>query len=259
DFAVAPADYADVFRTAISDRVVRARELRGARVRIYGLLEARLQSVDRVVLGGLVEGTWPPEMRSDPWLSRPMRHALGLDLPERRMSLSAHDFAQALGAHEVILVYPTKLAGAPTVTSRFVQRLAAVAGDEHWNRARARGTKYLAWARALDRPAEVKRIEKPTPKPPRAARPSAPSLTDIGNCLRDPYTLSPTQLPTLREPSPIPWPRGAADRGIVIPGAPSDFPKAFAGALPADPATALIDIGAKHFAALEDYPEARAF
>src|SRR5262249_2298877 len=139
-FAVAPADYADVFRAAISDRVVRARELRGARVRIYGLLEARLQSVDRVVLGGLVEGTWPPEMRSDPWLSRPMRHALGLDLPERRMSLSAHDFAQALGAHDVILAYPTKLAGAPTVISRLVQRLAAVAGEEHWNGARARGT-----------------------------------------------------------------------------------------------------------------------
>src|SRR5262249_59977916 len=92
------------------------------------------QSVDRAVLGGLVEGVWPPEMRSDPWLSRPMRYALGLDLPERRMSLSAHDFAQALGAHEVILAYPTKLAGTPTVTSRFVQRLPAVAGAGHWNR-----------------------------------------------------------------------------------------------------------------------------
>src|SRR5262249_4321790 len=84
-------------------------------------------------------------------------------------------FAQALGAHDVILAYPTKLAGAPTVISRLVQRLAAVAGEEHWNGARARGTKYLAWARALDRPAEVKRIEKPAPKPPRAARhPSRP-------------------------------------------------------------------------------------
>ena len=49
---------------------------------------------DRVVLGGLIEGTWPPETRSDPWLSRPMRLELGLDLPERRIGLSAHDFAQ---------------------------------------------------------------------------------------------------------------------------------------------------------------------
>jgi ATP-dependent helicase/nuclease subunit B len=259
DFAVSPLDYADVFRTMISSRPVRERELRGARVRIYGLLEARLQSVDRVVLGGLVEGVWPPVMRSDPWLSRPMRHALGLDLPERRMSLSAHDFAQALGAPDLILAYPTKLAGAPTVISRLVQRLAAVAGEEHWNRARARGAKYLAWARALDRPAEVKRIEKPAPKPPRAARPTALSVTDIENWLRDPYTIYAKHILKLRELDPIDLPPGAADRGIVIHAALSDFTKRFATTLPTDPASALIAIGAKHFEALEDYPEARAF
>ena len=106
------------------------------RVRIYGPLEARLQNVDRVVLGGLVEGIWPPETRSDPWLSRPMRRELGLDLPERRIGLSAHDFAQALGAPEVILTRAAKLAGAPTVASRFVQRLAAVAGERAGRRAR---------------------------------------------------------------------------------------------------------------------------
>ena len=66
---------------------VRRPDRPGVRVRIYGLLEARLQRIDRVVLGGLVEGVWPPETRSDPWLSRPMRRELGLDLPERRISL----------------------------------------------------------------------------------------------------------------------------------------------------------------------------
>src|SRR5919201_5062020 len=54
DFPVAAADYAELFRTAISDRVVRRPGLPGVRLRIYGLLEARLQSVDRIVLGGLV-------------------------------------------------------------------------------------------------------------------------------------------------------------------------------------------------------------
>ena len=108
---------------------------KNVRVRIFGPLEARLQSVDRLVLGGLVEGVWPPETRADPWLSRPMRHELGLDLPERRIGLSAHDFAQALGAPEVILTRAARQAGAPTVASRFVQRLAAVAGDERWKAA----------------------------------------------------------------------------------------------------------------------------
>ena len=135
--------------------MVRRPESRELRAHIYGLLEARLQTVDRVVLGGLNEGTWPPETRSDPWLSRPMRRDLGLDPPERRIGLSAHDFAQALGAPEVILSRAAKVAGAPTVTSRFVQRIAALAGGR-WKRSLARGDNYLALARALDAPAEVK-------------------------------------------------------------------------------------------------------
>jgi ATP-dependent helicase/nuclease subunit B len=258
-FVVEPGDYPELFRAAISDRVVRRPGAPGLRLRIYGLLEARLQSVDRVVLGGLIEGVWPPETRSDPWLSRPMRHALGLDLPERRISLSGHDFAQALGADEVILAYPAKLAGTPTVTSRFVQRLAAVAGEERWNGARANGAKYLAWARDLDRPAEVKRAARPAPKPPRGARPTALSVTDVENWLRDPYTIYAKHILDLRELDPIDLTPGAADRGIVIHGALSEFTKTFATGLPADPAAALIEIGARHFAALEDYPEARAF
>jgi ATP-dependent helicase/nuclease subunit B len=258
-FTVAPYDYADLFRAAIADRVVRRPGLPGVRVRIYGPLEARLQSIDRVVLGGLVEGVWPPETRSDPWLSRPMRHALGLDLPERRISLSAHDFAQAMGTEEVVLAYPAKLAGAPTVLSRFVQRLAAVAGEELWARVRTSGARYLAWARALDQPAEVQRCEKPAPKPPRAARPTTLSVTEIESWLRDPYTIYAKHILDLRELDPVDLAPGAADRGIFIHGALSEFTKTFADALPADPVRALIEIGTRHFAALEAYPEARAF
>ena len=50
----------------IADRMVRRPEIRDVRVRIFGPLEARLQNVDRLVLGGLNEGTWPRETRSDP-------------------------------------------------------------------------------------------------------------------------------------------------------------------------------------------------
>jgi len=257
--AVVPEEFADLFKAAIADRFVRRPGRPEVRVRIYGLLEARLQSADRIVLGGLVEGVWPPQTRSDPWLSRPMRRALGLDLPERRTSLAAHDFAQALGAGEVVLAYPAKLAGTPTVQSRFVQRLAAVAGTTAWEQARARGAKYLAWARALDRPPEIKRIDRPAPKPPRAARPTGLSVTDVENWLRDPYTIYAKRVLKLRELDPIDLPPGAADRGIVMHAALGEFTKKFAAALPPDPAAELIAIGAKHFAALEDYPEARAF
>ncbi len=139
DLAVAPRDYGETFATAMADRVVRRPGAPGARVHIYGPLEARLTESRRVILGGLAEGVWPPEPRGDPWLNRPMRLQLGLDLPERRIGLSAHDFAQMLGAPEVILSRAAKLGGAPAVASRFVQRLAAVAGEARWKAAVARG------------------------------------------------------------------------------------------------------------------------
>jgi ATP-dependent helicase/nuclease subunit B len=159
----------------------------------------------------------------------------------------------------VILAYPTKSGGTPTVTSRFVQRLAAVASEQRWNGACRRGAKYVAWARSLDRPAQIKRVEKPAPRPPRAARPTALSVTDIENWLRDPYTIYAKHILKLRELDPVDLPPGAADRGILIHAALSEFTKTFAYALLADPAATLIEIGRKHFAALEDYPEARAF
>ena len=45
---------------------------------VWGPLEARMQHADCVILGGLVEGTWPPEAPADPWMSRPMRTKFGL-------------------------------------------------------------------------------------------------------------------------------------------------------------------------------------
>jgi ATP-dependent helicase/nuclease subunit B len=228
-------------------------------VRIYGPLEARLQQADRVVLAGLVEGVWPPEPRSDPWLSRPMRQELGLDLPERRIGLSAHDFVQAFGAPVVFLSMAAKREGTPTVVSRFVQRLAAVAGAEAWTAVKERGAAYLDWARALDRPAEVKAAERPQPKPPVAVRPKRLPVTDIEHWLRDPYTIYAKHILRLQALDPVDTPPGARDRGTVIHKAIGDFTEKFADGLSADPLSDLMTLGRESFAPLNDFPEAKAF
>jgi ATP-dependent helicase/nuclease subunit B len=256
--SVAPPDYLELFSAALAGRVVRRVAQPGLRARILGPLEARLTESDRVVLGGLVEGTWPPESRTDAWLSRPMRLNLGLDLPERRIGLSAHDFAQLLGARDVILTHAAKIAGTPTVPSRFIQRLAAVAG-ERWKHARERGDNYLAWARELDRPQTVTPEPQPAPKPPRAARPVSLSVTEIEHWLRDPYTIYAKHILRLTPLDPIGAEPGAAERGTFIHNAIGEFTKTFAKQLPDDPVSALIELGRPHFAALNDYPEARAF
>ena len=256
---LAAGDYPDLFRQICSGRAQRRAEPGNPRVRIFGLLESRLQSVDRIVLGGLNEGTWPPDTRSDPWLSRPMRAELGLNLPELRVGLSAHDFAQGLGAPEIVLTRAAKQGGAPTVSSRFLQRLAAVAGPGRWKEAQVRGTRYTNYARALDHPNKVSPVPRPQPVPPPEARPAQLSVTDIENWLRDPYTIYAKHVLRLFPLEAIDTPPGAADRGTFIHDAIGEFTKTFADALPADVARKLVALGKKHFASLEDYEEARAF
>ncbi len=251
-------DYPEVFQTAFGDRMVRRPELAHAHLRIYGPLEARLTQSDRVIIGGLVEGVWPPAPRIDPWLSRPMRHQLGLDLPERRIGLSAHDFAQLLGADDVILSHAAKVGGAPAVASRFLHRLEAVAGEPRWKAATSAGEKYARFADELDRPDKIEPILQPAPKPPRATRPLKLSVTAIEDWLRDPYTIYAKYILKLAPLDPVDMPLSAADRGSAIHDALGEFTQTFATTLPDDPAGKLRGIGQKFFAPLMERPEARA-
>jgi ATP-dependent helicase/nuclease subunit B len=251
-------DYPEVFRTAFADRVVRRPESASAHLQIYGQLEARLTESDRVILGGLVEGVWPPAPRVDPWLSRPMRHELGLDLPERRIGLSAHDFAQLLGTGDVILTHSAKVAGAPAVASRFLHRLEAVAGEARWDAARRAGESYVRFAAELDQPDKIEPIPQPAPKPPRATRPLKLSVTAIEDWLRDPYTIYAKYILRLDSLDPVDMPLSAADRGSAIHDALGEFTQTFATALPDQPAQVLRGIGEKYFAPLMERPEARA-
>ena len=257
---VAAADYLEVFDAAVSDRKLHPVLSPGAAIRIYGPLEARLTGVDRVVMGGLVEGVWPPDPRTDPWLSRPMRAALGLDPPERRIGLSAHDFAQLMGAPEVVLTWPQKRGGAPAVTSRFVQRLAALAPPGAWQQALGRGERWRALSRRLDAPGGPPQpAPRPMPRPPRSARPTSLSVTEIEHWLRDPYTIYAKHILRLPRLDPVDAPPGGAERGIFIHDAVGDFAATFAAALPDDPCRELIRIGRAHFERCRDFPEAHAF
>ncbi len=251
-------DYPEVFQTAFADRMVRRPESANAHLQIYGQLEARLTESDRVILGGLVEGVWPPAPRVDPWLSRPMRHELGLDLPERRIGLSAHDFAQLLGTGDVILTHSAKVGGAPAVASRFLHRLEAVAGEAHWEAARRAGENYVRFAAELDQPDRIEPIPQPAPTPPRATRPLKLSVTAIEDWLRDPYTIYAKYILRLDPLDPVDMPLSAADRGSAIHDALGEFTQTFATALPDQPAQVLRGIGEKYFTPLMERPEARA-
>ena len=172
-----------------------------------------------------------------------MRHELGLDLPERRIGLSAHDFAQLLGTPDVILTHSAKVGGAPAVASHFLHRLEAVAGDERWKAATQAGEKYVRFAGELDRPDKVQPIPQPAPRPPRETRPLKLSVTAIEDWLRDPYTIYAKYILKLDPLDPVDMPLSAADRGSAIHEALGEFTRSFAADLPDDPVRALRQIG----------------
>src|SRR5690606_38529247 len=149
---------------------------------IYGLLEARLQRADLMILGGLNEGVWPAGDSFDPWIPPALRRHLGLPETERAIGLAAHDFTAAAAAPAVLLTRARRDASAPTVASRFWLRLAAFAADF------AEQEKALpALAAALDIRARVPEPDRPRPCPPVAARPKRISVTQVDRLLIDPY------------------------------------------------------------------------
>ncbi len=256
--AIDGADYPQLFLGLLQGAVVRPRRGQHPRLAIWGLLEARLQQADRLILGGLNEGVWPPKPPDDPWLSRPMRQEFGLPLPERRIGLSAHDFAQGFLAGEAILTRSARVDGAPMVPSRWLLRLNAVlrAGG----RAKAlREGHWLDWQERLDRPEKIAAAERPAPRPPVAARPRHLSVTQIEMWMRDPYAIYARHILRLRRLADIDEQPGAADRGILIHDALEKFLSRFPKELPEDAYDRLLDVGREVFRPFDSRPGVAAF
>ncbi len=204
-------------------RALRGREgSEHPRVAILGLLEARLQSADLMVLGSLAEGVWPPATDPGPWMSRPMRVAVGLESPEERVGQMAHDYAMlACAAPAVVLSCPRRREGAPTVPARWLVRLDAYLKGQGFALPLHPSA---AWARLLDQPAgEPRPVAPPQPRPPIDTRPRRLSVTEVETWLRDPYAIYAKHVLRLRALSPLEESADAADYGSIVHAALADF------------------------------------
>lgn len=211
------SSYPVLFRGLAQERAVRPAYGKHPRLSILGPLEARLQSFDLVVLGGLNEGAWPRAAETDPWLSRPMRAQLGLEPPERRIGLSAHDFSILASAPKVLLTRALKSDGAPAVASRWLQRLQQLTKGLGLEEGLACVTPYAALAGIRDEPeAPLPRTERPRPRPPVAARPRRLSVTEIETWLRDPYAIYAKHVLGLQPLDDLDAEIGPLERGSAI-------------------------------------------
>jgi len=217
DLALTPQSYQPMIDVLMHGALVRPAFGAHARVHIWGPLEARLQQPDVLILGSLNEDTWPALPDTGPWLSRSMHVALGLQSPERRIGLAAHDFAQAVAAPRVILTRSQKFNGSPTVPSRWLSRLEAIASGLGLEDCFETIEPWLNWAQGLDddqSPAAP--IKAPRPCPPIDARPRSMSVSDIETWIRDPYAIYARRILNLHELDELEASADAAQRGIII-------------------------------------------
>ena len=241
DGAVTPeltiAGFIELFEALVAGESVRSARASHPRLRILGAMEARMARADRVILAGLEEGVWPQAAGVDPFLSRTMRKALGLPAPERRIALSAHDFAQSACAPEVFLLNTRRRRGAPVLESRWLWRLRTLARGADATLAGRPDLTDLA--EALDGPGPFAPALRPAPCPPVEARPRKLAVTRVEALVRDPYQVWARDILRLY---PMDRPDTSVDvriRGTAIHSALETFVETYPADLPADAADVL--------------------
>lgn len=237
DIEASGGQFVDIMDALMAGSAVKPKALRHPRVFIFGTLEARLQHVDTIILGGLNEGSWPGQTANNPFLSRIMKTEIGLEPPERRIGQQAHDFAMANGTRRLIYSRALRQGGAPTVASRWLQRLLALGGSDFADDLRRRGDRYRHFADQLDQAESQKPAQRPEPRPPVHLQPKSYSFSEVGRLRRDPYSIYARRVLRLDPVDPFNRDPGTAERGtlyhriverFVREGHPPDAPQAAA-------------------------------
>ncbi|MBX9786328.1 MAG: double-strand break repair protein AddB [Alphaproteobacteria bacterium] len=250
-------DYPDLLKELFQGQNLHFRPQKHPRLAILGPIEARLFHADVMILGGLNEGSWPPDIDVDPWLNRPMRKEMGFPAPERRIGLSSHDFGQAFSSAKVYLTRALKVDGTPTLACRWLERLEVYL--KGWNLSLPHEPHLLEWARVLDLPEKMAPLSPPLPTPPVDSRPRRLSVTQVETWMRDPYALYARHVLGLSPLDPLNPQVDASDRGTLIHNALDQFFKLCPDPLQKDALDILLFIGKNLFEAYEHEPSVRLF
>ena len=207
---LAAIDAVPILRQLLDQQRVRPPYGGHPRLFIWGLLEARLQQADLMILGGLNEGVWPAQPAPDPWLAPKIRSNLGIPGLEFRTGLAAHDFASALGAPTVLITRARRDNKSPTVASRFWLRLQAMTGGL------AHDTRLERLAREMDDMGRPVPVDRPEPVPPAEQRPKRISVTAVDRLKADPFAFYAQAILRLRRIDPVDADHSAAWKGTAV-------------------------------------------
>lgn len=213
---VEPAQYSGILEALLAGKTYRPKYGSHPRIAVLSPIEARMQSFDVVILGGLNEGSWPPIVEAGPWMSRPMRKSFGLSLPERKIGQSAHDFAALLHSKNVILTRSEKVDGTATIACRWLMRLDAVLGILGKEHLLAPEKPWAEWAGQLNKVDEVVPCAAPRPRVPADAKPMEIPVTQVEKLMGDPYSYYAGKILRLKKLDEIDMEPSARDFGDII-------------------------------------------
>lgn len=209
------SQWVDILTALMAGQAVKPRAMRHPRVFIFGTLEARLQNVDMMVIGGMNEGSWPGQTQNNPFLSRMMKTDIGLEPPERQTGQVAHDFQMACGTRKLIFSRALRQGSAPTVASRWLQRLKALGGPALEEAMRRRGQIFRRYADLIDQGESQAPAQRPSPRPRLELQPRSFSFSEVGRFRRDPYATYARRILRLDAVETFNQDPGSAERGTL--------------------------------------------
>lgn len=246
------AAYLRIINQLLGDVPVRPKYGTHPRLSILGQLEARLIDADFLILGGLNEGSWPPDPGHDPWMSRPMRARFGLPDQERAVGLAAHDFVQGFCNRRVLLTRAKTVDGAATVPARWLQRLDTVLQSAGLRTSALHDHALRHWYAALDDHGQTTPTERPKPCPPAARRPQRLSVTRIETLMKDPYAIYASHILGLRALEPVEKPLEAKEKGNLVHDVMERFIRHYPDTIPPDARDILRGFAQDHIAGLHE-------
>lgn len=240
---ISPSDYAGILEILMSKETIRPVYGTHPRLKILGLIEARYNHYDTVIIGGLNEGVWPQLPSSDPWLSRPMKKEFGMSLPEKNIGICASDFTHLMCSPEVYITRSERAEGTPANKSRWMLRLETVLKAYGYKSDILENQKYNFLTGFMDKPHRSEKIEAPSPCPPLYARPRCLSASAIEKLMRDPYEIFAEKILRLKPLDNLDKHIQPSDYGNFVHKVLEQFNKSYPGELPADAYEILCKLG----------------
>lgn len=252
-------DYPALITELMQQETVRSNFGTHPRISILGPIEARLHHFDYVILGEFNEGTWPKPAQADMWMSRPMKKDFGFNLPEKNIGILGADLCGFLAIKNVILTRAERVDGTPMKKSRWLLRMETVLKAINSNIEKLNANVFYLIANQIDKPTNYIQIKAPAPCPPLSARPRKLSASGLDLLIQDPYSVFAKYILKLYPLDDLDVELDQRDYGTLIHAIIEDFNNLYPDKLPDNAADILLDLGKKHFEAMNIEKDKKAF